>query len=88
MVLRGFLLMGLNKCSDKKEEYYVGISAFKAESLIPAMRRRSLRQLNTKANLSESTQGSEYRLILSSNHDQISLFALFNGTRERVQLLK
>ena len=55
MVLRGFLLMGLNKCSDKKEEYYVGITAFKAESLIPAMRRRSLTQLNTKANLSEST---------------------------------
>ena len=77
MVLRGFLLM--NKCSDKKEEYYVGITAFKAESLIPAMRRRSItQQLNTKANLSESTQGSEYRLILSSNHDQISLFALLN----------
>ena len=61
MVLRGFLLMGLNKCSDKKEEYYVGITAFKAESLIPAMRRRSLTQLNTKANLSESTHPARLR---------------------------
>ena len=62
MVLRGFLLMGLNKCSDKKEEYYVGITAFKAESLIPAMRRRSItQQLNTKANLSESTHPARLR---------------------------